>query len=79
MQSNLDKIHEKYKFITNYLSDVDIVGRLNSYDIAGKEECKWVLLLIDEVYEMIKHSRETKLKGIDYTRDYQYCSLQVIE
>lgn len=36
------------------------------------EECKWILLIIDDVYEMIKHADQTKLKGIDYSREYEY-------
>lgn len=68
IRSNLDKIHEKYKFILNYLTDFDIIGKLNGYEIEQVDECKWILLVIDDVYEMIKRSEETKLKGIEHSR-----------
>lgn len=35
IKQNLDRIHEKYKFITNYFSDIEIVGKLNGYEISG--------------------------------------------
>ena len=68
IRSNLEKIHEKYKFILNYLTDFEIIGKLNGYEIAQVDECKWILLVIDEVYEMIKRSDQTKLRGIEYSR-----------
>ena len=54
------------------MTDFDIIGKLNEYQIAQIDECKWILLVIDEVYDMIKHSEQTKLKGIEYSREYEY-------
>ena len=68
IRSNLNKIHEKYKFILNYLTDFDIIGKMNGYEIEQVDECKWILLVIDDVYEMIKRSEQTKLKGIEHSR-----------
>lgn len=45
---------------------------MNGFEVGGVEECKWILLIIDDVYEMIKHADQTKLKGIDYSREYEY-------
>lgn len=71
IKANLDKVHDKYKFILNYLNDFQIIGKLNGFEIAGIEECKWILLIIDDVYEMIKHAETTKLKGMEHSRNYQ--------
>jgi hypothetical protein len=37
VQQSLAKIHENYKFVSNYLSDLEIIGKLNGYELAGEE------------------------------------------
>jgi hypothetical protein len=32
------------------MTDFDIIGKLNGYQIAQIDDCKWILLVIDEVY-----------------------------
>lgn len=65
---NLSKIHEKYKFILSYLTDYDLIGKMNGFELGGIDQCRWILLIIDNVYELIKHSQESKLKGIEYSK-----------